>query len=142
MPKPYSVDLRERAVRALTTKTKQEVAAEYAISLRTVHYWEARQKATGNLAPDPWGGGRPPKITAAQQAEMEAEIERKPDITLVELQIALALPISVAAICMRLIDAGFNLKKRRSLRASVTAPTSKNGEKSLKKKPKASRRKS
>lgn len=141
MPKPYSIDLRERAVRALKTKTKQEVADEYGVSLRTVHYWEARQKARGHVAPDPWGGGRPPKISATQQARMEAEIAKKPDITLEELQIALALPISVAAICMRLIKAGFTLKKRRSLQASATAPTSKSVAKPLKKKPKASRSK-
>jgi transposase len=139
MPSPYSIDLRERAMKARKNHTQAEVARTFGIGVRTLQEWEALERNTGQFAATPWGGGRPPKITAAQQAAMEAEIEKRPDITLEELQIALALPITVSAICMRLIKAGLHLKKRRSLPANATAPTSKSGAGHSKKKPKASR---
>lgn len=141
MPKPYSVDLRERVVNALKTKTKQEVAEAYGVSLRTVHYWDARQKATGNLVPDPWGGGRPPKLTESQHAAMLAAVDKTPDITLEELQQSLSLPVSVATICMRLIKEGYSFKKRRFMPVNATDPMSRKSAGSSKKKSKGSRSK-
>lgn len=128
MPKPYSTDLRERVIAALKIKPHQEVAQEFAISRRTVFYWDARQKERGNVTPDAWGGGRPAKLTARQKAKVFAEVERQPDITLEELRLRLSLPVGITTIFNLLERENFSFKKRRSTPGS--APFRKSGRKS------------
>jgi transposase len=58
--RPYSEDLRERAVqRAEAGETIREIAAALRISPFCVSKWRKRQRETGSLAPDQMGGHKP-----------------------------------------------------------------------------------
>ncbi|MFY0574966.1 transposase [Cystobacter fuscus] len=59
MPRPYSVDLRERAVAAYRRggRTMEEVAAEFSVSAKTLSHWLKLEDETGSLEPRPRGGG-------------------------------------------------------------------------------------
>ncbi len=57
MTRPYSIDLRERAVaRVLLGESVRSVAAVLRISPATVVRWSGRHRATGSVAPDRVGG--------------------------------------------------------------------------------------
>ena len=57
MTRPYSMDLRERAVaRVLAGESVRSVAAILSISAATVVRWSGRHRATGSAAPGKIGG--------------------------------------------------------------------------------------
>lgn len=57
MSRPYSMDLRERAVaRVLAGESVRSVAAVLSISAATVVRWSGRHRATGSAAPGKIGG--------------------------------------------------------------------------------------
>jgi len=64
----YSVDLRERVVRAFDVggKTDHEVAELFGIGEATVHRWKRQHRETGRLEPLPHRSGNPPRITLEQ----------------------------------------------------------------------------
>jgi transposase len=60
MTKPYSNDLRERAVaRVSAGESVRSVAAVLSISASSVVKWAQRLRATGSVAPGQMGGHRP-----------------------------------------------------------------------------------
>ncbi len=60
MPKPYSMDLRERAVaRVMAGESVRSVAAVLKVSVSSVVKWSQRHRATGSAAPGRMGGHRP-----------------------------------------------------------------------------------
>jgi transposase len=60
MTKPYSNDLRERAVaRVSAGESVRSVAAVLSISASSVVKWAQRSRATGSVAPGQMGGHRP-----------------------------------------------------------------------------------
>jgi putative transposase len=60
MAKPYSIDLRERAVaRVVAGESVRAVAAVLKISASSVVKWAQRERATGSVAPGQMGGHRP-----------------------------------------------------------------------------------
>lgn len=67
MPRPLSLDLRERAVALAErgTHTRAEVARQFGIGERTLYEWLARRRTEGTLAPKPHGGGQRPRIDTA-----------------------------------------------------------------------------
>lgn len=63
MAKPYSMDLRERAVRRVGRgESVRAVADALSISASSVVKWSQRLRATGSAAPGKMGGHRRPKI--------------------------------------------------------------------------------
>ncbi len=63
MTRPYSEDLRERAVaRFEAGETTRSIAAALAISPSCVSKWMKRRRETGSLAPDRVGGHKKPKL--------------------------------------------------------------------------------
>jgi putative transposase len=57
MTRPYSMDLRERAVaRVMSGESVRSVAAVLSISPATVVRWSGRYRSTGSAAPDKIGG--------------------------------------------------------------------------------------
>ena len=63
MTRPYSEDLRERAVaRFEAGETTRSIGAALRISPSCVSKWLKRQRATGSLAPDQVGGHKKPKL--------------------------------------------------------------------------------
>ena len=82
MGKPYSLDLRERAVKAHRPGLTQETVAEhFGISRRTLCGWLARM-CGGGLAPKPRSKGTPYKIDAAKASRLIGE---RPGMTLQEM---------------------------------------------------------
>ena len=53
MPKPYSLDLRQKVIDAieLNGMTKREASIAFQISRNTIHLWLKRKASTGSLAP-------------------------------------------------------------------------------------------
>ena len=64
MGKPYSMDLRERAVAAVTHggQSCQRAAVHFGVAPSTVIDWVKRVRETGSLAPGQMGGHKPKAI--------------------------------------------------------------------------------
>lgn len=70
MPKPYSMDLRERVVSAVERDglSRRQAAARFGVSFSTAINWLSRYRATGSVAPGQMGGHRRKKISGAHRA--------------------------------------------------------------------------
>jgi len=83
--KPYSQDLRERAIAALEAgATQAQVAERFNIHQSTLEKWWYRWRNTGSCAAKPHRSG-PPRTLASCEAFIRAEIKKQPDVTLEEL---------------------------------------------------------
>ena len=84
--KPYSQDLRERAIVALEkgTETQAEVAARFGINKSTLEKWWYRWQDTGSCAALPHASG-PERTLAPCEKFIRAEVKKQPDVTLNEL---------------------------------------------------------
>jgi transposase len=69
MGKPYSMDLRERAVAAVLRDrlSRHESASRYGVAPSTVINWVRRFQDTGGLAPGQMGGHKPKAIAGDHQ---------------------------------------------------------------------------
>ena len=85
-----------------------------------------RRRATGDVTAHKSGGGPKPKLAAYDEA-LRAQVTRKADITLVELQAWLAndhaVKVSVGCLWARLRHLGLTLKKSRNAPQSRIVPT-------------------
>jgi transposase len=81
MSAPYSLDLRERVVAAITGgMSRRQAAKVYQIGYATAIRWMERAQRTGNPAALPMGGKKP--FSLADEADwIRARIADKPDIT-------------------------------------------------------------
>jgi putative transposase len=74
MPRPYSVDLRERVLRAHEAgeDSQRVLAARFGVSVGAVCTWLAAARSEGRRGPRPHGGGRralggaDPRVLAAR----------------------------------------------------------------------------
>jgi putative transposase len=83
--KPYSQDLRERAIAALEAgKTQAEVAAQFSINKSTLEKWWYRWRDTGSCEALPSNPGPKRKLQAAESF-IRAEVKKNPDVSLAEL---------------------------------------------------------
>lgn len=128
MPAPYSIDLRERVVRAYLSGnvTYADVAARFEVGEATVDRWMARYRRTTSVAPDPMGGDRHSKFDEASEQALRTFVEEDSDITRDELVRALAergLVVSASTVQRALERNELTRKKRPSTPPSVT-PTS------------------
>jgi putative transposase len=64
MARPYSMDLRERVVRAVEEEglSRNKAAGRFGIGIKTAVDWVRRHRETGSVAAKPMGGCRPKKI--------------------------------------------------------------------------------
>ena len=68
MTKPYSVDLRERAVaRVAAGETVRSVAAVLSVSASSVVKWAQRMRRSGSVVPGKMGGHRPKVLVGAHR---------------------------------------------------------------------------
>ena len=68
MAKPYSMDLRERAVlRVVRGESVRAIAQALSVSPSSVVKWSQRFRATGSAAPRKMGGNRRPKIVSGHR---------------------------------------------------------------------------
>jgi transposase len=127
MTRPYSLDLRERVVRAVEAGAScRSTAATFAVSVSFVIKLMQRWRRRGSVAPDRYGGWK--RSTLADHAErVHALVAAEPDLTIAELRSRLAaeaIYASPAAISRFLTAAGLTRKKRPSTRQSRNGRTS------------------
>ncbi len=90
MARPYSLDLRERAVGAVAAgHSCRAVASMLGISVAAVVKWSQRQRASGSPAAKRMGGRRP-LVLASERDWLLARVRETPDITTRELAALLA----------------------------------------------------
>jgi transposase len=115
MHKPYSRDLRERALRQLDAgRPVHEIADLFSVHRTTLLRWRQRL-AMGELEPRP-RPGRTPKIGPAEQLRLIAQVQAAPDATLREhctaWEAATGVAVSEATMCRALQKVRWTLKKR------------------------------
>jgi len=127
MPRPLSLDLRERIVEAVEAgSSRREAAEQFAVSVSCTIKLVQRWERTGSVAPAPMGG-RKPFALAAHEARVRALLAAQPDVTLDELRARLmgeGVTVSRSAIGRFLQALGWTRKKRRSMPASRIDRTS------------------
>jgi len=84
MPKPYSIDLREKIVAAYENKegSIQKLAKRFKVSKNFVADLLKRVKQTGQIAPKPHGGGHPPSVKGNGEIFLLELVESQPDLIL------------------------------------------------------------
>jgi len=121
--KPYSQDLRERAIAAFEAgKTQAEVAAQFQIHKSTLEKWWYRWRDTGSCAALPPTSGPKRTLQAAEKLIRE-EVKKQPDLTLEELcervQEAEGWVASPSMMCRELKILKLPRKKSRSMTANA-----------------------
>ena len=128
MSKPLSVDLRERVVAAVDGGLSRRKAAErFGVSISSAIRWTSLRRRTGELRPKRQGGDKRSARIEAHGPLILSLMEARRDITLLELQAALAERGIGAAVSTlwRFFDRNrITLKKRPGTRRSRTVPTS------------------
>jgi transposase len=83
MARPYSLDLRERAVAAVERGGLfcRQTAAQFGLGISTVIVWVRRFRKTGSVAPGRMGGHKPKAIAGEHRAWLLQRI-KQPDFTL------------------------------------------------------------
>jgi transposase len=128
MSKPYSVDLRERAVAAVEAGLRQaEVGRLFRVSLATLKRWLVRRRAGQSLAPK---GGRPGPRPAFGEPEavaaLGAQLHAAPDDRLIDhcrrWQERTGQGVSVATLHRARRALGWTHKKKSSRPLSATKP--------------------
>lgn len=75
MAKPYSMDLRERAMRRMDAgESVRVVAGALSVAPSTVVKWSQRRRATGSVAPGRVGGRRPRLIVGEHETWLRARV--------------------------------------------------------------------
>lgn len=119
MARPYSVDLRERAVAAARAGrlTRTEVAEQFAISQGTLYDWLRRAREEGSVVPRPHGGGRQASVDALGEVLLCSFVAVENDLTLAELtaqyRVATGVTLSRSALWRTLERVGLAYKKSR-----------------------------
>ena len=89
MPRPYSMDLRERVIETIAAgASRRETAEQFGLSPSVVIIWAQRYHATGSIAPKPSGGS----VSPLEEHEdfILGLIKEQPDMTLDEIVAAMA----------------------------------------------------
>ncbi len=114
MTRPYSNDLRERAVSAvLCGDSCRVVAARFDVAVSSVVKWSQRYRETGSVAPGKMGGHRR-RILEPHREFIVERINRTPHLTLHRLKDELAargIRVSHNAVWQFLRREGLSFKK-------------------------------
>ncbi len=132
MSKPYSLDLRERVVKAVeeTGLSRRKAAAHFGIGVRTAIEWVHRHRQTGSVAPRKIGGYKPKKIAGAHRDWLVARCREK-DFTLRGLVEELAergLAVDYRSVWGLRPSRETELQKKPCTRPNRTGPTWRAGE--------------
>jgi transposase len=133
MPKPYSLDLRERVARFVSAgHSRHAAAAHFAVSVSFVVNLMKAYHTTGRLEPKPGGGRRHSKLDP-HHAFLLGRVAEKDDVTMPELSAALCAATGThadpASLSRWLIRNGYRFKKNaagertRSTRCQTGART-------------------
>src|SRR5918994_3902246 len=124
--KPYSLDLREKLLRAYDEHrgSQRALAAVFGVSRAFVEKLVQRRRSTGPMAPRPHAGGRKPSCDHAALAVVRQVLQEPTDATLAELCERLEQRrgrwVSVATMSRLLRRLGLPRKKSRSTRLNGT----------------------
>lgn len=117
MPRPLSLDLRERLVEAVNTGLScNAVAKRFAVAPSSVIKLMQAYRETGSFAPKRMGGYRK-AILAPHEATVKALVAETPDATLAELLAALRkkrIKVSRSALAAFLVCLRLTFKKNRT----------------------------
>lgn len=117
----YSIDLRERVVRAHDEGvTISELEQRYRVSKRTVYRLLERRRETGTIEPKPRSGGPKPRLMAHVE-QVKKMIAQQPDATLEELRERLGIRVGISTIWRLLRELKLTLKKSPSRRGTASA---------------------
>ena len=126
MAKPYSLDLRERIVRAVEAGSSRRGAAEqFSVSESCAIKLVQRWRRTGSV--EPGHGRKKPFALAGHEACVRALLAAQPDATLEELKVQLAgqgIVVGRSSVDRFLKALGMTRKKRHSTPPSRLVPTS------------------
>lgn len=116
MPKPYSLDLRERVVRFVEDgHSRRAAAAHFKVSVSFAVNLMKAVRTRGSFAPKPLGGRRHAKLEP-HRSFLLAQVVEKADITMPELAAELAAAtgekVDPASLSRWLIRAGYRFKKK------------------------------
>jgi transposase len=134
--KPYSQDLRDRAVAAYEAGegSLAEVAARFGIHKSTLEKWLYRKRDTGSCAALPHASGPTRRLQACADF-IRAEVKKQPDVSLAELcervEAKTGVLASVSMMCRELQILDLPRKKSRSTTASATRRASSKPERPL-----------
>ena len=130
MPAAISNDLRIRIIEARVQdgQTYEALAERFGVGRATVDRMLRLARETGSVEPAPHAGGTPRRVSAAEQKVLEELVRTRPDATLVELCLALAVragvEISRATMSRELRLLGLTRKKNRWWPGSNAPPRS------------------
>ena len=120
MTKPYSLNLRDRAVaRVVAGETVRSVAATLRVGVSSVVKWSQRFRATGSAAPRKMGGYRPRVLIGEHRAWLLRRIASGSDMTLRGLVAELAeqgVKVSYRTVWNFVHREKISYKKKRSSR--------------------------
>lgn len=131
MGRPYSMDLRERAVRAVEVDglSRRAAAARFGLGVSTVINWVRRLHETGDVRPGQMGGHKPPKISSDHRVWLLARCHER-DFTLRGLVAELGqrgLKVDYRSVWEFVRAEKLTYKKRRWSPANGIAPMSRGG---------------
>lgn len=130
MPKPYSADLRERALAACERggTSRAVVAQRFSVSEATLYNWLRQAREEGRREAKPHAGGPAPKVDADGHAVIRTLVEEDNAATPAEYVERFAgrtgQQVSQALMCGLLQRLDLPRKKRRSGPRSRVGPTS------------------
>ena len=110
---PYSMDLRQRVLRAWDSGMDAErVAAKYEVSRAWVHRLVQRRRETGSIAPRHQTKFRRRALAPDQEHRLVALITARPDATLAELRVALPTAAALSTLWRAIDRLGLTVKKK------------------------------
>lgn len=126
--KAYSLDLRERVLRAVEfgEETRDEIAERFGVGVTFMKKLLRQQRETGSIAPLPHGGGRKPVYEGTKLERLKQALADHPDATLEELRDRTNKDAGIMAVHRALRRLGVRRKKSRSGPPNKIDPTSSN----------------
>ena len=119
MAAPYSMDLRERVLRAWDVSgDAEEVAATFGVSRAWVHRLAQRHRATGSIAPRQQTKFRS-RVLAGQEQRLKDLVTAKPDATLAEIREGLPTTAALSTLWLELDRLGLTFKKNGTRRRAA-----------------------
>jgi transposase len=120
MAAPYSMDLRERVLKAWDASgDADDVAATFGVSRAWVHRLAQRERETGSIAPRKQTKFRT-RVLAGQAEHLQALVNARPDATLAELREALPTTAALSTLWLELDRLGLTVKKNRPRRRKAS----------------------
>jgi transposase len=111
MARAYSLDLRERVLKAWETSGDADaVAATFGVSRAWVHRLAQRHRETGSLAPRQQTKFRA-RILAGHEDRLKALVNAQPDLTLAELRAQLPTTAAISTLWTALDRLRLTVKK-------------------------------